>query len=263
MLPARKARLDSSDTCKSLPSIIPILGVPVAQLNRPRAVGSIQELLAARRGGFVCVTGVHGVMEAQRDAAIMEAHRRAALVVPDGMPLVWVSRLRGNRKTGRVYGPDLVLDCCKALSARHFFMGGGEGVADKLAASLKSRFPDLDVAGTYTPPFGAFDPAEEERQASAIRGAEAGIVWVGLSTPRQELWMHRMAATLAPAVLVGVGAAFDFLPGLKRQAPPWIGNAGLEWLFRLFMEPRRLAGRYLVNNPAFLWRLAVESVTRR
>ncbi len=172
------------------------------------------------------------------------------------MPLVWLSRLYGWRNTRRVYGPDLMLDLCErslATGYRHFFYGGQEGVPDRLSDRLQRRFPGLIVAGTYSPPFRTPTEEEDEEIVRRINDAKPDIVWVGLSTPKQEHWMAQHVDRLAASVLIGVGAAFDFHAGVKRQAPRWMQQSGLEWLFRLGSEPRRLWRRYLVNNPMFVW----------
>jgi N-acetylglucosaminyldiphosphoundecaprenol N-acetyl-beta-D-mannosaminyltransferase len=197
-------------------------------------------------------------MESVRDATLRRIHAEAAMVTPDGMPLVWLARRAGYR-ADRVYGPDLMLAVCEASQHtgwRHFFYGGNEGVADLLVARLQARFPGLQVAGTYCPPFRPLSDDESDAVVEQISAASADIVWVGLSTPKQERWMAQHVSRLHGCVLIGVGAAFDFHAGLKKQAPRWIQRSGLEWLFRLATEPRRLWRRYLRNNPEFIWRVA-------
>ncbi len=237
-----------------------VLGVPVSAIDMAEAVSTIDGWIRARTPHYVCVTGVHGVMESQRDEDLRGIHERAGMVTPDGMPLVWLAHLDGWRHVERVYGPDLMLACCersRATGARHYFFGGAEGIADRLAARLAARFPGLAVAGTFCPPFRPLTPDEDERLVDTINAANADIVWVGLSTPKQERWMAAHVGRLQAPVLIGVGAAFDFHAGVKRQAPRWMQQRGLEWCFRLASEPRRLWRRYLINNPAFVW-----SVTR-
>jgi len=238
-----------------------ILGVGVSAIDRARALEIIDHWVARREQHYVCVTGVHGIMESHRDEGLRRIHNRAGLVTPDGMPLVWLSWLSGQRHVERVYGPDLMLACCERPSIRryrHFFYGGAKGVAQRLADRLGSRFPGLIVAGTYTPPFGPLSTEEDQAIVQQINEADPDIVWVGLSTPKQERWMHAHVRRLHAPVLIGVGAAFDFHAGLKRQAPRWIQRSGLEWLFRLATEPRRLWRRYLSNNPAFIWRVLLQ-----
>jgi N-acetylglucosaminyldiphosphoundecaprenol N-acetyl-beta-D-mannosaminyltransferase len=243
---------------------VDVLGVPVSALTMHLAVETIAGWVASRAREYVCVTGVHGVMESLRDESLRAIHARAGMVTPDGMPLVWLARRAGHREVERVYGPDLMLAVCAASQSRgwrHFFYGGAPGVADTLARRLQSRFPALAVAGTYCPPFRDLLPTERDAIARRINRTTPDIVWVGLSTPKQERWMAAQAGRLTAAVLVGVGAAFDFHAGLKRQAPAWMQRSGLEWLFRLATEPRRLWRRYLRNNPEFVWRIAMRELT--
>jgi N-acetylglucosaminyldiphosphoundecaprenol N-acetyl-beta-D-mannosaminyltransferase len=224
----------------------------------PQALDAIEGWIARGDRQYVCVTGVHGVMESQRDQELLRIHNAAGLVTPDGMPLVWLARHAGFPHVDRVYGPDLMLACCELALVRgyrHFFYGGGPGVAERLATRLASRFPGLRVAGTYSPSFGPLSTAEEAEVVERLNASGAEIVWVGLSTPKQEHWMHRFRDRLTAPVLVGVGAAFDFHAGLKRQAPRWIRRSGFEWLFRLSQEPRRLWRRYSSNNTRFVLEL--------
>ena len=236
-----------------------VLGVPVSAITMRQAVEAIGAWIACRSPHYVCVTGVHGVMESVRDETLRAVHARAGLVTPDGMPLVWLARHAGYRHVERVYGPDLMLAACAASARhgwRHFFYGGTPGVCSRMADRLWSRFPDLQVAGMYSPPFRPLTAVEDEAVVGRINAAAPDIVWVGLSTPKQERWMAAHIGRVSAPVLIGVGAAFDFHAGVKRQAPRWMQRSGLEWSFRLMTEPRRLGRRYLVNNPAFVWRVA-------
>lgn len=238
-----------------------VLGTNVNAIDIPMALARIDGAIRARDRMYVCVTGVHGVMESLRDPDLQAIHNRAGLVTPDGMPLVWLGRLAGYRHMTRVYGPDLMLAACeRSLDAgyRHFFYGGGEGVADLLAERLQARFPGLQVAGTYCPPFRPLTPAEDQALLERIEDVKADIVWVGLSTPKQERFMAAHVGHLSAPVMIGVGAAFDFHAGLKRQAPRWMQRSGLEWLFRLVTEPRRLWKRYLVNHPLFVYNVLLQ-----
>ena len=244
------------------PRRVNVLGVGVSAITMAEALAHIDRWIAADAREYVCVTGVHGVMESHGDARLRDIHNQAGLVTPDGMPLVWVSRWQGHAHVERVYGPDLMLACCEAglpKGYRHFFYGGAPGVPERLVARLKQRFPGLRIAGTWSPPFRELTPAEERDLVEAIAAARPHIVWVGLSTPKQERWMARLVGTLPAPVLIGVGAAFDMHAGVTKQAPRWMQRSGLEWLFRLGSEPRRLWRRYLVNNPRFVWRLLLQS----
>src|SRR5580658_6312801 len=174
-----------------------VLGVGLSVLNLPGALDEIAAAILARRKGYICVTGVHGVMEAQEDATFRSILNNAFLCTPDGMPMVWMGKIHGHKEMRRVYGPDLMLDVCawgEKNGCRHFFYGGAPGVADLLAEKLKAKFPKMEVVGTYTPPFRPLDPNEEKQLADMVRAAKPDIIWVGLSTPKQE----RFAAEFLP-----------------------------------------------------------------
>jgi len=240
-----------------------ILGISVSAINLEMAQRALEAWIARREQHYICVTGVHGVMESQRDEELQRIHNHAGLVTPDGMPLVWLSRLQGFRHVERVYGPDLMLAVCEGSQTRgkrHFFYGGGPGVAEKLATRLSARFPGLGVVGTYSPPFRELTSEEDREIVQRVNSARPDIVWVGISTPKQERWMAEHTQKLKACVLIGVGAAFDFNAGLKKQAPRWMQKSGLEWSFRLMMEPGRLWRRYLSNNPRFLWLVLREAL---
>lgn len=243
-----------------------VLGVGVSAVNMAMALQVIEGWVARREPHYVCVTGVHGIMESRRDADLRRIHNSAGLVTPDGMPLVWLSRAHGFRNVERVYGPDLVLGLCQravSLAYRHYFYGGSEGVAQQLADRLSARFPGMRVAGVLCPPFRPVTDDEDERIVQTINDAKPDLVWVGLSTPKQERWMAAHVGRLVAPVLLGVGAAFDFHAGIKRQAPLWMQRNGLEWLFRLMTEPRRLWKRYLINNPSFVLLVALQALGLR
>ena len=238
-----------------------VLGVGISALNLQSALAEVAEAVRNRRKGYICVTGVHGVMEAQSNEAFRKILNNAFLCTPDGMPMVWVGKMNGQREMSRVYGPDLMLDICQwseTNPCRHFFFGGAPGVADSLAEKLKTRFPKMQIAGSYTPPFRPLNPEEENDLREKIRAAQVDIVWVGLSTPKQEKFMAEYLPKLDTTLMVGVGAAFDFLSGRVKQAPRWMQRSGLEWFYRLCSEPRRLAGRYFKNNPVFVAKIAMQ-----
>lgn len=243
-----------------------ILGVGVSAINMATALETIEGWIARREAHYVCVTSVHGVMESQRDERLRQIHNSAGLVTPDGMPLVWLSRLRGFHHVDRVYGPDLMLALCRrsvSKGYRHFLYGGAAGVPEQLATALQQRFPGLQVVGTCSPPFRPLTAEQDEQIVSAINAAVPDIVWIGLSTPKQEQWMAAHVGRVTAPLLIGVGAAFDFLSGRKRQAPRWIQRSGLEWLFRLAAEPRRLGRRYLTSVPAFIFLTALQTLGLR
>lgn len=245
---------------------INVLGVNVDAIDMPMALEVIDGWIARRERHYVTITNVHGVIESQADATLRQIHNRAGLVTPDGMPLVWLGWLNGHRHVTRVCGPDLMLVLSERSAAkgyRHYFYGGKEGVPELLKDSLQRRFPGLDVVGTYSPPFRPLTEAEDDEVVEMINGAEPDIVWVGLSTPKQEKWMAAHIDRLDAPVLIGVGAAFDFHTGLVKRAPRWIQHSGFEWLFRLMSEPRRLWRRYLKIIPLFGFKLLQQMVGLR
>jgi N-acetylglucosaminyldiphosphoundecaprenol N-acetyl-beta-D-mannosaminyltransferase len=239
-----------------------VLGVRVDSVQIDDVVERMEAWIARREGcRYIAVTGMHGVMEAQHDEVFKMILNAAALVVADGMPLVWIGRRHGLEMRRRVYGPELMETFCKATATkgyRHFFYGAAPGVGEELAARFVSRFPGLAVAGTYSPPFRALTREEDVELIQAIEETKADVVWVGLSTPKQERWMYEHSGRLKVPVLVGVGAAFDFHTGRIAQAPKWMREHGLEWLFRLTMEPRRLWRRYILYGFEFILYVTLE-----
>jgi N-acetylglucosaminyldiphosphoundecaprenol N-acetyl-beta-D-mannosaminyltransferase len=235
---------------------INILGVGVHAINMNNALSQISDWINRHDRQYVCVCTVHSIMECRRNPAVRQAVNQAGIVTPDGMPLVWLGRWQTEAAVGRVYGPDLMLALGKLSPERgysHYFYGGAEGVAELLAQNMQERFPGLKVAGMYSPPFRPLTPEEEVVVVAEINQANPDIIWVGLGTPKQDLWMAGYREKLTAPVLIGVGAAFDFHTGKVPQAPLWMQRSGLEWLFRLRQEPRRLWYRYLVYNPLFIW----------
>lgn len=238
-----------------------VLGVGVSAIHLSQAVELILTGIQNEEHGYITVTGVHGVMEAQSDPACRRIFNRAWMVTPDGMPMTWVGRLQGHRSMDRVYGPDLMLALFEATqdgSVRHFFYGGEEGVAERLKEKLTRRFPGVEVCGTYTPPFRPLTEDEEQRLEDLVINAAPQIIWIGLSTPKQERFMAAHMGRLSTNFMIGVGAAFDMHSGRKRQAPRWMQRGGLEWLFRLCQEPRRLWYRYVVYNPWFIAKIFMQ-----
>ncbi len=196
----------------------------------------------------MCVSSSHPILEAHDHPEFRQILNSSGLTTPDGMPIVWLLRARGFKHVERVYGPDLMQAVCAyglERGYRHYFYGGAEGVPERLAQRLQEQFPGLCVVGTYSPPFRPLTPEEDAAVVARIQAARPDIVWVGISSPKQEAWMYAHVERLGVPALVGVGAAFDFLSGAKRQAPRWIQRSGFEWLFRLACEPRRLWRRYL------------------
>ncbi|MBN1102440.1 MAG: WecB/TagA/CpsF family glycosyltransferase [Deltaproteobacteria bacterium] len=232
-----------------------ILGVGIRAISLGQAVRELATWIEHGEPHYVNACTVHTVMECRQDPTLKGIVNQSGMAVPDGMPLVWLCRLYGRRHVTRVYGPDLLLAFCgysEEKGFRHFLYGGTRGVADKLATELRQRFPKLHVSGSYSPPFRKVGEMEEPAVIEHINASNPDVVWVGLGTPKQDFWVAQHRALLKAPVLVAVGAAFDFLTGRVPQAPLWIRRSGLEWLFRLLTEPRRLWYRYLVYNPLFI-----------
>ncbi len=228
-------------------------------MNLRAAADAVIDAARGGRKGYVCVTGVHGISEARRDPGFRRILNGAFLNTTDGMPLAWLAKYHAGGDVGRVYGPDLMLEVfSRGGGITHFLCGGAEGVADMLKGKMEARFPGVKIVGTHCPPFRAPTPDDERALADAIRAAKPDIVWVGLGTPKQERFMARYLPEWDATVMIGVGAAFDFHTGRLRQAPRWVQRCGMEWLFRLRMEPRRLWRRYLINNPLFLFRITLQ-----
>lgn len=237
-----------------------VLGVSINAVDMDECAEACEGLISEGRG-YVCVTGVHGVMEAQADPQFRSVLNRSFLSVPDGMPLVWIGHLYGWREMRRVYGPDLMLELCRRSvqhGYRHFLYGGDQGVAEELARCLERRIPRLQIVGTYTPPFRPLNAEEEAELRSQVAVCKPDIFWVGLSTPKQEKFMAQYLNNLDTKLMIGVGAAFDIHTARIKDAPRWMKVAGLQWLHRLVQEPRRLWKRYLVNNPKFVLQIALQ-----
>jgi len=243
------------------------LGVGISALNLDLAEESMFE--AANEGGFqgfVTITGVHGVVESQHDEELKKIHNQSFLSTPDGMPMVWLGKWNGFSHMDRVYGPELMLNIMKSSSLSghgHYFFGGADGVAQDLKSKLEERFDNLKVTGTMTPPFRPLEDSEEKALYDELQEQKPHFFWVGLSTPKQEKFMHGFLKKYPDLtkgwdhglVMVGVGAAFDFHSGRVNQAPYWIQRSGFEWLYRTCMDPKRLFKRYAISNSYFLSRI--------
>jgi N-acetylglucosaminyldiphosphoundecaprenol N-acetyl-beta-D-mannosaminyltransferase len=232
-----------------------ILGIGVSAINLTLALQVIEQWIEAQMPNYICVTTVHGIMECQNDTALRRIHNQAGLVTPDGMPLVWMSKLMGQPHVDRVYGPDLMLAFCQlsiAKGYRHYLYGSSSAVLNQLESNLRHRFDGINIVGSYSPPFRPLTEEEDLAVVECINATSPDIVWVGLGTPKQEQWMAAHVGRVNAPVLVGVGAAFDFHAGAKPQAPVWMQRSGLEWVFRLATEPRRLWRRYFYHNPRFI-----------
>jgi N-acetylglucosaminyldiphosphoundecaprenol N-acetyl-beta-D-mannosaminyltransferase len=249
-----KADAHKTKTVAGVPATC-ILGVPISIINMRVAVCTILDWVQHRNAQYICVRDVHGIMRAQEDPALMKIHHGAGLITPDGMPLAWILKARGYRDADRVCGADLVAALCQAsvpAGIRHYLYGGKPGVAERMEAKLIEMFPGLQIIGSSTPPFRPMTSEEDEAAVAEISAMRPDVVWVGLSTPKQEYWMRDHVGRIPGATLVGIGAAFDFYAGDVKRAPRWMHNSGLEWLHRLISEPRRLWRRYLVLAPKFV-----------
>lgn len=243
-----------------------VLGVGISPLNLSRATGQIESWITDARREYVCLCTVHGVMESQKSERVRDAFNRAGMVTPDGMPLVWLLRRSGHHDSKRVYGPDLMLaTIARGIDRgwRHYLYGGRDDVVDRLVSNLSMRYPEMKVVGRSAPPIAPVEDLASDQTAQKINQVRPDIVWVGLGSPKQDLWMAAMRGRLTASVLVGVGAAFDIHAGSLRQAPGWMREGGFEWAFRLSQEPRRLWRRYLINNPWFIYEITRKSLRRR
>jgi N-acetylglucosaminyldiphosphoundecaprenol N-acetyl-beta-D-mannosaminyltransferase len=237
-----------------------VLGVRVNPLDLEQALDRVADFLRRRVKGYICAVSVHGVLEALTDVHVANAFMDAAMVIPDGRPMVWVGRVQGHRGIRQVTGPDLmcaIFNRPEFAGHSHFFYGGKPGVADELAQMWMEKFPGTRIAGTYTPPFRDLTRSEERSFIGLLNDRKPDIIWIGISTPRQELFMRRVVPHLHHGLLFGVGAAFDFHTGRIRDCAPWIKRIGFQWLHRLLQDPRRLWKRNL-RNATFLWHIALQ-----
>ena len=250
----------------TLPVTVSILKSKIRPVSLDEAIQCIEGLIASRGRHYVCVCNVHTVMTGVDDERFRQITNNAALAVPDGMPLVWAARLLGVHQRRRVYGPDLLLAMCEKGVEKgysHFFYGGRQGVAQTLAQNLSHRFPKIRIAGFFSPPFRPITKSEDDQVVDIINASVADILWVGLGAPKQEYWMASHVGRISVPVMAGVGAAFDFHAGTVKQAPKWMQDWGLEWVFRLCVEPRRLWRRYLYYNPRFVYQVAKQLISER
>lgn len=262
--------VSNADVLRSLatpPPQVEVVGIPMALTTYERTLSWMDAMVASRRQGYVCVAATHTVMACHEDEDLRRAVLGSSLTVPDGQPLVWAMNLLGHEQPNRVYGPTLMERHCAHAAqngTRVYLYGGRDRDAlDTLARNLLRRFPGLTIVGGWSPPFRQLTEAEEEGVVDEINRSGADVVWVGIGVPKQEKWMARMRPRLEAPVLVGVGAAFDFHAGLVPQAPARVQSLGLEWLFRLVQEPRRLWRRYARYNPLFVMRFGLQYVRQR
>lgn len=242
-----------------------ILGVKISVIDMLDACQWVKEAVLKRQKVYACVCPVGTIMECQRSAEALKSVNSAGLVTPDGMPVVWLGRMFGNKNIRRVYGPELMRNICglpENKIYRHYLYGSTPEVLSKLEEKLSRQYPGLIISGSFSPPFRQLSAEEDNKIVDQINRSNPDIVWVGLGSPKQDLWMYEHRERINAAVMIGVGAAFDFLAGTKPQAPAWVGKSGFEWLFRLVAEPKRLWRRYLINNTLFVYFVIVESFSK-
>jgi N-acetylglucosaminyldiphosphoundecaprenol N-acetyl-beta-D-mannosaminyltransferase len=244
-----------------------ILGMPIAMTDYTEAMDVMDGLIARRERGYVCATAVHAIMVGQNDEEMRSALQGSTMTVPDGMPLVWAANLLGDDLEDRVYGPELMLRYCERSrdKGHRIFLYGGrdQGSLAQLALNLRLRFPGIKIVGGYSPPFRPLTDEEETAVAEQIDAARPDVLWVGTGVPRQEKWMAHMRDRIEAPVIAAVGAAFDFHAGRVSMAPSWMQERGLEWTYRIAQEPRRLLPRYLIHNPRFVAKIAVQLLRER
>jgi N-acetylglucosaminyldiphosphoundecaprenol N-acetyl-beta-D-mannosaminyltransferase len=241
-----------------------VLGVAITRADMHRALEAIGSASATGQGGYVCFTNVHAVVTARDDAEFRRVTNESLMSLADGKPVYWFAHTLRGADVGHVPGPDFMLEALKRYrDRRHFFYGSTPETLERLVQALGAAIPGLKVCGHLSPPFGVWSDAQKRSDYVKISDARPDFVWVGLGAPKQEKWMAEACAALAPALLFGVGAAFDFHAGTAPRAPAWMRHLGLEWLYRLASEPRRLWRRYLVTNTRFVWYVAATILGRR
>lgn len=243
-----------------------ILKTQISAIDMDDACSLVEEALRCRQKIYVCVCPVSTIMECKKDERVLLSVNSADLATPDGMAVVWIGKALGHKNIRRVYGPELMQEVCGISGKskyKNYLYGSSPDVLNKLKMRLEERYPGLVINGSFSPPFRQLTREEDEKIIDEINRSNPDIVWVGLGSPKQDLWMYEHRARINAPVMVGVGAAFDFLAGVKPQAPRWIRDNGFEWLFRLITEPKRLWRRYLVNYPLFVYYLALDLVSRR
>jgi N-acetylglucosaminyldiphosphoundecaprenol N-acetyl-beta-D-mannosaminyltransferase len=255
-LPSGLPQLPQPAAAPVTPDAVSVLGIPLAQTDYAATMAWMDAMIAHRKKGYICVAATHTVMACEEDPELREAVLNSSLTLPDGQPLVWAMNALGGDLDDRVYGPELMARFCEhaAGSGTRMYLYGGrnQGALVQLALNLRQRFPGVKIVGGYSPPFRELSEEEEDAIVDEMNRTKADVIWVGVGAPKQEKWMAAMRQRLEAPVLVGVGAAFDFHAGLVPQAPEWMQSAGLEWLFRMAQEPRRLGPRYVRYNPRFI-----------
>lgn len=242
-----------------------ILGVKIPAIDMDDACLAVEEAILKEQKKYICVCPVSTIMECKKNEKVLRSVNSADLVTPDGMPVVWLGKMSGYKNISRVYGPELMQNIC-GISAKkgykHYFYGSSYDTLNKLEEKLSRKYPGLIISGSFSPPFRQLTEEEDNAIVEEINRSNADIIWVGLGSPKQDLWMHEHRGRINAPILIGVGAAFDFLAGTKPQAPRWMRDNGFEWLFRLVTEPKRLWRRYLVDCPLFIYYLLLDTISK-
>ena len=242
-----------------------LLGVRVSDITIPLALAVIDGWVNSRHKTYVCVAPVSTLVDCQKNEDYRNVVNRAGMVTPDGMPVVWLGKAKGSRTIERTYGPDLLTAVCENGSKqgyRHFFYGGTSQTLDRLHERLKAKTSGINIVGKISPDFTPQARRESNEVIEQINYAKPDILWIGLGSPKQDFWMSMHRPLLDVPVMIAVGAAFDFLSGTKPQAPVWMRKSGLEWVFRLWHEPRRLWKRYLIGNSAFIYYVCCDGIRK-
>jgi len=242
-----------------------ILNVKISAIDMNDACALIEAAVSKKQKKYICVCPVSTIMECKRSNQVLTSVNSADLATPDGMPVVWLGRLMGHNNVRRVYGPDLMRNICDISAKKgykHFFYGSSENVLLKLKERLIRDYPGLRISGIFSPPFRELTREEDDKIIENINESCSDIVWVGLGSPKQDVWMFKHRDRINAPIMIGVGAAFDFIAGTKPQAPPWVRNCGFEWFFRLVTEPNRLWHRYLINNTLFIYFIIQEFISK-
>ena len=240
--------------------VCPILGVNIAAIDMEWLLKFTHEHIKELDGEYICVSNVHTTVTAYNDESYRSVQNNALLAIPDGGPLSTLGRKRGFEHMSRVTGPSYleeILKVSKQYGYKHYFYGSSKEVTDVMIKNINDRYPGIDIAGVFNPPYRPLSREEDEEVIKKIREADPDFIWVGLGAPKQEIWMADHKGKL-PGVMVGVGAAFDYLAGNIKRAPLWMQKANLEWLYRLYQDPKRLFKRYVVTNSSFIWNAVIK-----
>lgn len=241
-----------------------MFGSKATLTTKEQLLNNFDQWIAESGSHYVCVSNVHTTMMGVDDLSFQEITNSASAVVMDGKPLAWVAKLKGAKTAERITGADIIHAACLSSEKkyRHFFLGGAEGIPETIKRKLQMQNPELQVVGTLSPPFRSLNAEEKEKIVKTINEAKPDILWVGLGAPKQEKWISEHRDKVDAPIMIGVGAAFDFYAGNIPRAPHWLQGMGMEWFFRLLMDPRHLWKRYLVYNSKFLARVIPELIPK-